>query len=216
MQRFHTSVSFGPESLAVYQRQFLRKWQETVDDAQAVLFEAQTPTSLVSFWNLQVAFAVRNMQRWAEIWEPAVAEPVTITPVADPVVPVSSASTVNMAGSIDRPVEPALSEKPVDAAVEPTLDTAGTSAIEIQRAVAAALGTDKAVFACDDLKRIRGIGPAIEEKLHARGIFRFEQLAALDARSIAQLDAVLDFKGRIERDNWVRQASLLAASADAT
>ncbi|MCB2055588.1 MAG: hypothetical protein KDE35_15275 [Geminicoccaceae bacterium] len=58
----------------------------------------------------------------------------------------------------------------------------------------------------DDLKRIKGIGRALEAKLHQLGYTSFAQIAALDAAGIAALDDHLDFKGRIQREGWVQQA----------
>ncbi len=63
----------------------------------------------------------------------------------------------------------------------------------------------------DDLKRISGVGPVIEKKLHALGIKTFEQVANFTKDDIAIVDAVLSFKGRIERDDWISQARKLAA-----
>jgi len=63
----------------------------------------------------------------------------------------------------------------------------------------------------DDLKRISGVGPVIEKKLHALGIKTFGQVAKFSKDDIALVDAVLSFKGRIERDDWVSQARKLAA-----
>ncbi len=63
----------------------------------------------------------------------------------------------------------------------------------------------------DDLKKISGVGPVIEKKLHALGIRTFEQVANFSKDDIALVDAVLSFKGRIERDDWVSQARKLAA-----
>jgi large subunit ribosomal protein L21 len=63
----------------------------------------------------------------------------------------------------------------------------------------------------DDLKKIAGVGPVIEKKLHALGITRYEQVAAFTADDIANVDDALAFKGRIERDDWLAQAKKLAA-----
>jgi large subunit ribosomal protein L21 len=62
----------------------------------------------------------------------------------------------------------------------------------------------------DDLKKISGVGPVIEKKLHALGLTRYEQVAAFTAEDIARVDEALSFKGRIERDDWVAQAKALA------
>ena len=58
----------------------------------------------------------------------------------------------------------------------------------------------------DDLTRIKGIGKVLESKLHDLGITTFLQIADFTAEDIARVDAVLNFKGRIEREKWVEQA----------
>jgi NADH-quinone oxidoreductase subunit E len=63
----------------------------------------------------------------------------------------------------------------------------------------------------DDLKKLKGVGPKIEEKLHAAGVTSFAQIAAWSADDIAKMDELLAFKGRIDRDGWVEQAKTLAA-----
>ncbi|MEM8916674.1 MAG: 50S ribosomal protein L21 [Pseudomonadota bacterium] len=66
----------------------------------------------------------------------------------------------------------------------------------------------------DDLKKISGVGPALEKKLHGLGIYHFWQVAEFTADDIARVDDYLSFKGRIERDNWVEQAKTFAAEKD--
>ncbi len=63
----------------------------------------------------------------------------------------------------------------------------------------------------DDLKKISGVGPVLEKKLHALGIFHFSQIAAFTADDVAKVDEVLNFKGRIDREEWIVQARALAA-----
>lgn len=62
----------------------------------------------------------------------------------------------------------------------------------------------------DDLKKISGVGPVLEKKLNALGITTYEQILNFSADDIARVDEVLNFKGRIERDNWIEQAKELA------
>ncbi|MFK5980638.1 MAG: 50S ribosomal protein L21 [Rhizobiaceae bacterium] len=62
----------------------------------------------------------------------------------------------------------------------------------------------------DDLKKISGVGPALEKKLHAFGVTKFEQVAAFSKADIEKLDDALSFKGRIERDGWLGQAAQFA------
>lgn len=63
----------------------------------------------------------------------------------------------------------------------------------------------------DDLKKISGVGPALEKKLHANGVFHYDQIMAWGDADIAYMDDQLSFKGRIERDDWIGQATKLNA-----
>ncbi len=63
----------------------------------------------------------------------------------------------------------------------------------------------------DDLKRVRGVGVLIERKLNSLGVTHYEQIANWSAEQVADISHKLDFKGRIERENWVEQARILAA-----
>jgi predicted flap endonuclease-1-like 5' DNA nuclease len=65
--------------------------------------------------------------------------------------------------------------------------------------------------ALDDLKRIRGIGVLIEKKLNSMGVVSYETIANWSAADIDRVSQSLDFKGRIERENWVEQARILAS-----
>jgi len=68
----------------------------------------------------------------------------------------------------------------------------------------------KAVDKADDLKKISGVGPAFEKKLNASGIFHFWQIAKLKKAQVADLEEELNMSGRIERDEWIKQAKELA------
>ena len=63
----------------------------------------------------------------------------------------------------------------------------------------------------DDLKRIRGIGVLIEKKLNSLGITAYEQVANWTGADVDRISQLLDFKGRIERENWIEQARILAS-----
>jgi predicted flap endonuclease-1-like 5' DNA nuclease len=62
----------------------------------------------------------------------------------------------------------------------------------------------------DDLKKIGGVGPALERKLNALGITRFDQIAAFTDEDVEKVDTALNYKGRVTRDDWVGQAKTLA------
>jgi NADH-quinone oxidoreductase subunit E len=78
-------------------------------------------------------------------------------------------------------------------------------------AAAAPAATAASSAGDDDLKRLSGVGPALEKKLHEAGVTTFAQIAAWTASDIAEMDEKLSFKGRIERDGWVQQARELAS-----
>ncbi len=66
-----------------------------------------------------------------------------------------------------------------------------------------------AASGADDLKRLSGVGPALEKKLLAAGVTSFAQIAAWGPDDIAEFDEKLSFKGRIEREEWVAQATAI-------
>jgi NADH-quinone oxidoreductase subunit E len=67
----------------------------------------------------------------------------------------------------------------------------------------------------DDLKLIAGVGPKIEATLNELGIHTFRQIASWQKRQCDWVDAYLNFRGRIERDDWVKQAKALAKGGEA-
>jgi predicted flap endonuclease-1-like 5' DNA nuclease len=102
------------------------------------------------------------------------------------------------------------------AAVAPTV-----APEDAERAAAAdAVGTRPLALAApvggkaDDLKRIRGIGPANEKKLHGLGVYHFSQIAAWTEENAKWAGSFMAFPGRIEREEWIPQAKILATGAE--
>ena len=58
----------------------------------------------------------------------------------------------------------------------------------------------------DKLTDINGIGPVIEGKLHGLGITTFQQIAEFTPEDVERIDGELNFKGRIDREEWISQA----------
>lgn len=87
------------------------------------------------------------------------------------------------------------------AASKPAAKTAGKTAAKAKPAPAAV---------ADDLKRIKGVGPQLEAKLNAIGINSFAQIASWTKKDQAAFGEQLFFQGRVERDEWVAQAKVLA------
>ncbi|MEC7782319.1 MAG: NrfD/PsrC family molybdoenzyme membrane anchor subunit [Bacteroidota bacterium] len=75
----------------------------------------------------------------------------------------------------------------------------------------AKIGTyDPAIQSADDLKKISGVGPVLEQKLHQLGIYTYDQVSKMTKTEYDLLDEIIDaFPGRAERDDWAGQAQNL-------
>src|SRR5690349_13638505 len=82
------------------------------------------------------------------------------------------------------------------------------------RAASAELNASSApapAVAPDDLKRIKGVGPAFERKLHALGVTSYGHVAAWTAADIDRMAEALGIlPQRISRDGWITSAAKLA------
>ena len=101
----------------------------------------------------------------------------------------------------------------VDAPVEEILDVVETSK-EVEEENPESVGTKPTLFSeapseKDDLKKITGVGPKLEEAMNKLGIYQFAQVASWTNDEIMWVDDSLSVKGRIERDDWVGQVSEL-------
>ena len=101
----------------------------------------------------------------------------------------------------------------VDAPVEEILDVVETSK-EVEEETPESIGTKPTLFSeapseNDDLKKITGVGPKLEEAMNKLGIYQFAQVASWTNDEIMWVDDSLSVKGRIERDDWVGQVSEL-------
>jgi predicted flap endonuclease-1-like 5' DNA nuclease len=62
----------------------------------------------------------------------------------------------------------------------------------------------------DQLQNVKGIGPFIEEKLNALGIFTFAQISRMNSNLEDNINEAIEFfPGRIKRDEWAKQARKL-------
>jgi large subunit ribosomal protein L21 len=116
-----------------------------------------------------------------------------------------------------KPSAAAKASKPAKAEAKPVAEKAEaktenkTEAKAETKAKAAPAAKAEAPAFKDDVKMIGGVGPALEKKLAAAGVTSLTQIAAFTAEDIARLDEELNFKGRIEREEWVEQAKDLIA-----
>lgn len=110
--------------------------------------------------------------------------------------------------------------KPAAKLVEPPQEKAGPkpkaapkpkAVPKAKEAVAAAAPKPKkAGGKVDDLKKIDGIGPKVEQVLKGRGVTRLKDLAEMDEKALVALDKELGLDGRVLRDDWAGQARRLA------
>ncbi|RWD33511.1 proton-conducting membrane transporter [Mesorhizobium sp.] len=76
---------------------------------------------------------------------------------------------------------------------------------------AAPASTKAATGKADNLRRLIGIGPVNEKLLKGLGVTSYAQIAAWTAADVKRIEDVLNFDGRIAREQWIEQAKLLAA-----
>ncbi|MFD1795865.1 50S ribosomal protein L21 [Paracoccus aurantiacus] len=119
---------------------------------------------------------------------------------------VSDAKPAKKAAAPKKADKPAKAEKPAakkaDKAEDAPKASAGTRP--------ANLLTEAREGGADDLKLISGVGPKLEELLHENGVFHFDQIAAWKKAEVEYMDDQLSFHGRIEREEWIKQAKDLA------
>jgi predicted flap endonuclease-1-like 5' DNA nuclease len=122
-------------------------------------------------------------------------------------------------GSFDLPVQTVEPQAVSESASEKIVERNGEASVEtlserqgdldqagvvVQTAEGQAVGESP-----DDLKQIRGVGPALERFLHKRGVFWFSQVATWSQADIDKFEFLLpNFGGRIQRENWVCSAQL--------
>ena len=113
------------------------------------------------------------------------------------------------ASAIAAVVEPASKTKTAKPAAAKATE-AKPAAAKVTEAKPAASKAGKAA-AGGDLKKLSGVGPALEKKLVAAGVTSLEQVAAWTEADVTKIDEELSFKGRIEREGWIAQAKELTA-----
>lgn len=65
----------------------------------------------------------------------------------------------------------------------------------------------------DDLAKIKGVGPKSVEKLHALGVFHYDQIAGWSDDNVKWIEASIGAAGRVKRNGWVEQAQALSGGA---
>lgn len=180
-------------------RPWLRDWAQrpaapALPTAPQVMPDAERDRLLAALSSLPVTVA--------PVTTPSPAEP----DVSAPGIEAEAASVVvAVAAEPAPPVSDAVPEAPVIAEA----DVARAAEADAHGARPAGLHGPREGRA-DDLKRIKGIGKQNETRLNALGIWHFDQIAAWSPENIAWAGSFLAFVGRIDREDWVGQAKVLA------
>ena len=95
---------------------------------------------------------------------------------------------------------------------KPAAENAAAPKVEVKSEAKKAAPKKAAAKATDgdDLTQISGVGPVMVKKLHAEGVTTFAQIAAWTPEQVTDMDEKLNFKGRIDRDEWLKQAAEFA------
>ncbi len=101
----------------------------------------------------------------------------------------------------------AATASPAPAPVEPKAVPAAASAATV---VPAAPAATVAAKPADDLTRIRAIDAEMQSRLNKLGVRRYDEIAAWVSGDVNRMSQTLGFAGRIEQENWIEQAQILA------
>ena len=160
----------------------------------------------ISLYTEAVANTIINARAAAQI-KPAVSEGDAneYVEVDDAQVEVAEAAPVEATA----PVEAATPEAaaPTEEKAAPTAEAAPAEEVKaevVEKEVAKTVAAKP--DAADKLTDINGIGPVIEGKLQALGITTFKQIAEFTPEDVERIDGELNFKGRIDREEWIAQA----------
>jgi predicted flap endonuclease-1-like 5' DNA nuclease len=107
-----------------------------------------------------------------------------------------------------------------EAAAEPAPETTAGAEKEPEQAKPSAkapkteAAAKPAIEGGDDLQRIRAIDAAVEAKLKKLGVNYFEHIAAWTNSDVKKISQSLGISGRIDREQWVEQAQILAKGGE--
>ena len=129
-----------------------------------------------------------------------------------PIEPISPLSRANPNVSMPAKLSDAIKDKEKEVkAAAPAVPAQTAAPVASKPKDAASPPSARAKGDADDLKRIRGVGVLIEKRLNALDVHTYDDIANWTIADIDRISQQLDFKGRIERENWVEQARILSS-----
>ena len=132
------------------------------------------------------------------------------TPAAAPAVAKAAKPAAKTTAAKAAPATPKAAKAPAAKAVKAPAAKAASVAADGKPATLTAARASGA----DDLKLLKGVGPALEKTLNELGFYHFDQVAAWRKAEVEWVDSRLKFKGRIVRDEWIKQAKTLAKGGE--
>lgn len=141
----------------------------------------------------------------AETAMPKAMEPVELPPAPVELSPAPVEPPAAVEEMDDAAAEAAIAALPADATNEDKANAVGVRPSGLD----APMGGAK-----DNLQRIKGIGKVNEGKLNTLGIYHFNQIKDWSPSEARWVGTFLSFSGRIEREDWIGQAAVLATGGE--
>ena len=103
---------------------------------------------------------------------------------------------------------------PVAAAAPVVMPTAASASGQGSVAAPVAPAIKPAVIAADDLTLIRNIDRDLQSRLNGVGVRRYSDIAEWRPGDVMRFNEILGSKGRVEQENWIEQAHILAKGGE--
>ena len=173
-----------------------RRLREAPAASGAAKASASAPAALVS-----TPASAKSAPAKSATAKPAAAKPAAAKSAA------AKSATAKPAAAKPAATKPAAAPKPAASKAAAPKAATKKAAPASAKAAAGKATTGKP----DNLRRLIGIGPVNEKLLKGLGVKSYAQIGAWTAADVKRIEEVLNFDGRIAREQWVEQAKLLAA-----
>jgi predicted flap endonuclease-1-like 5' DNA nuclease len=142
---------------------------------------------------------------------PVPPSPVSTTPTA-PVAPVATVSP--QAPATSEAYAPITAGGAALAALAARAAAATAAPAPAQPASGSIAPTSTSLSSGDDLMRIRSVGADVQDRLKSAGVTRFSEIARWSQADVGRIGKLLGLSGRIEQENWIEQAQILATGGE--
>ena len=103
-----------------------------------------------------------------------------------------------------------LYQKPIKGVEKVAVDVESNKEAQVSELIGRLGSFDPENDTADELQKIKGVGPQMEQVLNQIGIFTFAQVSKMTTKEYDLLDSITGkFPGRAQRDDWAGQAKKL-------